>query len=41
MTKTWQDNYFTHCKGVVYAEIGIELSWPIEHIIVYQEKQTE
>ena len=36
--KTRQDNDVTNQTGVVYTEIGIELSWLIEQDVVYWEK---
>lgn len=40
MTKTRQDNGMTDYTSVVYAEIIIELSWPIRQDVVYHKKVT-
>ena len=40
VTKTIQDNDVTNHIDVVYAEIGIELSWMIRQDVVYHKKQT-
>lgn len=39
MAKIRQDNNVTDCIGVVYVEIGIELSRPIRQNKVYYEKK--
>ena len=39
--KTIHDNVETYCIGVIYAKIGVELSWPIRQDVVYHEKQIE
>ena len=40
MTKIRQDNNVTDCIDAVYAEIRIELSWPIRQGTINDEVQT-
>lgn len=41
MTKTKEDNNLIDYTGVVYAENDIELSWPIELGVDYDENHIE